>query len=575
MALPEKPLVDPDAAGHANIARYLPAFAALQPSKHAVVFPQGRDPAGRVSYTHLTYAQLDALSSRYCRGLGDLGVEPGTRVLLMVKPSLEFLALTFALFRMGTVPVLIDPGMGLRNLAGCVAEVEPEVFLAVPLAHLVSKLVPSSFRSIRTRVTVGGRRWLWGGATLDQITHPDGSPYPCHPSEASDMAAILFTTGSTGPPKGVRYTHGIFDAQVRAIQETYGIQADDVDLPGFPLFGLYSVAWGMTSVLPDMDPTRPAQVDPVKIREAIENFGVTTSFGSPAIWRRVGAYCEAEGVTFPTVKRILMAGAPVPGETLEQFSRILPCGDTHTPYGATESLPVATISGSEVVSETWDQTRKGRGTCVGRPLPGNTVRIIGVSEEEIPEWDESLVLPDGEIGEIVVRSPMVTPGYFQRESSTRLAKIRDGDVVRHRMGDLGYFDDQGRLWFCGRKAHRVETPEKTWYSVCCEAIFNEHPRIFRSALVGVAGKPRMVVEPHEGQWPHRSADRVQLVQELLELGQGSELTREIEDVLFHPGFPVDIRHNAKIFREKLTVWAAEVLGESGSGDLSAATRRQA
>jgi acyl-CoA synthetase (AMP-forming)/AMP-acid ligase II len=545
----------PESSSNRNIARYLPYFAARQPFKKAVVFPRGRDSLGRVSYTHLTYQQLDVLSSRYVRGLERLGVRPGQRVLLMVKPSLEFLALTFALFRLGTVPVLIDPGMGFRNLVSCVAEVEPEVFLAVPLAHLVSLLAPRSFRSVETRVTVGGRRWLWGGTTLAGITHEDGSPYPCADCGADDMAAILFTTGSTGPPKGVRYTHGIFDTQVKVIQKTYGICQDDVDLPGFPLFGLYSVAWGMTSVLPDMDPTRPAHVDPRKICEAVENFGVTTSFGSPAIWRRVGAYCEAEGIRFPSMKRILMAGAPVPGETLNQFVKILPNGDTHTPYGATESLPVASISGSEVVRETWEATRQGRGTCVGKPLPGNLVQIIRVLEEEIPEWDEALVLPQGEIGEIVVRSPLVTPGYFNRDTSTRLAKIRDGDYLRHRMGDVGYLDDQGRLWFCGRKAHRVETPEKTYYSVCCEAIFNEHPRVFRSALVGVKGKPRMIVEPLEGQWPHRSRDQAQFTEELLALGKASELTREIEDILFHPGFPVDIRHNAKIFREKLAVWA--------------------
>ena len=547
----------PESCGTHNIARYLPLWAAQQPGKKAVVFPQGRDAAGRVSYTHLTFAQLDELSSRYARGLEANGMGKGSRVLLMIRPSLEFLAMTFALFRVGAVPILIDPGMGFRNLLRCVAQVEPEAFVAVSLAQALSVLRPGPFRAVKTRVTVG-RRWFWGGLTLEDVTHGDGTPYVGEPVAGEDLAAILFTTGSTGPPKGVRYTHGIFDAQVRRIRDTYGITADDVDMPGFPLFGLYSVAWGMTSVLPDMDPTRPAEVDPLKIREAVEDHGVTTSFGSPAIWRRVGAYCEAEGVRFPTMKRILMAGAPVPGETLEQFTRILPHGDTYTPYGCTECLPVASIAGSQVVAETWAATQQGRGTCVGTPLAGSTVKILKILDEPIPEWDEGLVLPAGEVGEIAVLSEFVTPGYQGLDAATKGAKIRDGDDLWHRMGDLGYLDEQGRLWFCGRKSHRVEAADRPYYSVCCEGIANTHDDVFRSALVGVGERPVLVVEPHEGRWPH-GARRDQLAGELLERLAASEVTAGIEAVLFHPRFPVDIRHNAKIFREKLAVWAAQEL----------------
>lgn len=547
----------PESCGTHNIARYLPLWARHQPGKKAVVFPQGRDAAGRVSYTHLTFAQLDELSSRYCRGLEANGMGPGTRVLLMIRPSLEFLGLTFALFRLGAVPILIDPGMGFGNLLRCVGQVEPEALVAVSLAQAISVLRPGPFGTVRTRVTVG-RRWFWGGPTLEDVTHEDGSPFPSARVGAEDLAAILFTTGSTGPPKGVRYTHGIFDAQVRRLRETYGITAEDVDMPGFPLFGLYSVAWGMTSVLPDMDPTRPAEVDPVKIREAIEDHAVTTSFGSPAIWRSVGSYCQAEGVTFPSMKRILMAGAPVPGETLEQFTRILPNGDTHTPYGCTECLPVATIAGSEVVSETWEETRAGRGTCVGRPVSGSTVKILAIRDEAIETWDETLVLGVGEVGEIVVLSEFVTPGYQGLDAATRTAKIRDGERLWHRMGDLGFLDERGRLWFCGRKAHRVEAGGRPYYSVCCEGIVNTHEDVFRSALVGVGERPVMVVEPLEGLWPHGSR-RDALTAELVALMAGSKVTEGIETVLYHPRFPVDIRHNAKIFREELEAWAAREL----------------
>lgn len=540
-----------------NISRHLPRRAQETPFKRAVVFPQGRDSQGRVSYTHLTFRQLDRLSSAQARGLARLGVREGDRVLLMVRPSLEFISLTFALFRLGAVPVLIDPGMGYKNLLTCVKEVTPRVMVAVPLAHALSCFFPSSFSSIELRITVG-RRWFWGGATLEEATSRDDRSYPPAETKETDLAAILFTTGSTGPPKGVCYLHGIFETQLEWIRDHYGIEEHDVDLPGFPLFALYSAAWGITCVIPDMDPTRPAQVDPLKILEAIEDHGVTTSFGSPAIWRRVGAYCAEKNIQLPSMKRILMAGAPVPPELLSQFTTILPAGDTHTPYGATESLPVTSIRGSEVHASTRQLTEAGQGTCVGKPLPGNLVRIIRVTDDPIEAWSEDLCLPLGEVGEIVVKSKIVTPKYFARESSTTLAKIPDGDVVRHRIGDLGYLDPEGRLWFCGRKAHRVDYQGTRFLSVCCEAIFLNHPKVHRAALVSVRGRPAIAIEPYSEAWPSQESSRQKMRQELLALGAEHDHTRPLKTFLFHRSFPVDIRHNAKIFREKLSAWAERV-----------------
>ena len=172
-----------------------------------------------------------------------------------------------------------------------------------------------------------------------------------------DPAAIIFTTGSTGPPKGVLYSHRNFDAQVEQIRDFYGIQPGEIDLPCFPLFGLFNCAMGVTAVIPDMDPSRPAQVDPLKIIEAASDWNATQAFGSPAIWDRVGRYCESHGVRLPTIRRVLSAGAPIPAEVLRRMKACIhPEGDVHTPYGATESLPVASISASEVLGETVGQT---------------------------------------------------------------------------------------------------------------------------------------------------------------------------------------------------------------------------
>jgi acyl-CoA synthetase (AMP-forming)/AMP-acid ligase II len=382
---------------------------------------------------------------------------------------------------------------------------------------------------------------------------------------ADDLAAIVFTSGSTGTPKGVEYHHGAFAAQVETIRTTYDMRPGEVDLPTFPLFALFDPAIGMTTVVPDMDPTRPAHVDPRRIIEAVEDFGVTNMFGSPALLNRVGRYGVEHGVRLPSLKRVISAGAPVPAQVIERFLELLDDDAlVHTPYGATEALPVATASSLEVLGETRAATEAGKGVCVGRPVGTVDVEVIRISDDAIPTWDPSLRVGVGEIGEIVVRGPAVTRAYYRAPSATALAKIRDADGgIRHRMGDLGYLDEQGRLWFCGRKTHRVVTPGGTLFTVPCESVFNTHPEVYRTALVGAdtaSGRiPVLVVELEAEAAARGASRRTRLVDELLELGAAHDHTRLIRTVLFHPSFPVDIRHNTKIGREQLGRWATRRL----------------
>ena len=542
-----------------NIASYLTAVAEKAPSRTALLYPLGYGVAGRVAYRAVTFQQLNEESDRYAHGLAKIGIGRGCRVLLMVPPGIEFLALTFAVFKIGAVLILIDPGMGKRNLLHCIGEVEPEALIAVPLVHALKKIYGKPFKPVKVAVTAG-RRWFWSGPTLGHICEKVWSEFPLAPVSSEDPAAILFTTGSTGIPKGVLYLHGMLDAQIRSIQSHFQIKEDDVGLPAFPPFALFCVAMGTTCVLPSMDSTKPAEVDPRDIIRPIEDYRITYSFGSPAFWNRVSYYCVERGIHLPLVKKIMLAGAPVPGIVLSRLKEILPAdADSHTPYGATEALPVTSISGSEILAETLHLSNQGAGICVGRPLPGIELKIIRISDEVIPAWDEALVLPPREIGEIVAKGPVVTREYFRREDQTVLAKIRDGDSVWHRMGDVGYLDENGRLWFCARKNHRVITAKKIMFTMPCEAIFNRHPDVFRSALVGLGPRtnrrPVIIIEPNTGRMPAGSEAARRFAQELLDLGSQNELTRDIKDVLFHPSFPVDFRHNAKIIREQLALWA--------------------
>jgi acyl-CoA synthetase (AMP-forming)/AMP-acid ligase II len=410
--------------------------------------------------------------------------------------------------------------------------------------------------------------------TLERLRAGGPCPPELAPTKADDPAAIIFTTGSTGPPKGVLYRHGNFNKQADEIRDFYNIQPGEIDLPGFPLFALFNCAMGVTTVIPDMDPTRPANVNPQNILDHIRDWNVTQAFGSPALWNVVGRHCEANDIHLPTLQRVLSAGAPVPPHVLRRMKNAAaPDGDVFTPYGATEALPVASNSASEVLAETAAKSAIGAGTCVGRRFPGIEWKVIRISDEPIRTLAAAEELPAGEIGELIVQGPVVTTEYVTRTDANALHKIKDGERFWHRMGDVGYLEAESpgeprsqRFWFCGRKSHRVITAEGTLFTIPCEAIFNQHPSVYRSALVGVGPRgqqrPAIVAEPWPEHFPKSKAAETQLLRELHELGTQHPHTAGIESFFVMRSLPVDIRHNAKIFREQLAIWAAKRMGVS-------------
>ena len=544
-----------------NIAAALPRLAAESPDRIAMRCPGGRGPDGMARYdVILTYGELDARSDAIAAGLAAHGVVRGTRTVVMVRPSPAFFLLMFALFKAGAVPVLVDPGIDKRALRQCLDEARPEAFVGIPLAHLARRLLGWA-RSASVGVTTGARAWLADTTLADVEAAGVGAGPQLADTAPDDVAAILFTSGSTGVPKGVVYRHRHFVAQAAMLGEAFGIAPGGVNLPTFPPFALFDPALGLTSVIPDMDPTRPARADPRRLHDAIARFGVDQLFGSPALM----AVLARHGAPLPTVRRVMSAGAPVPAEVVASLRALLPEGaEFWTPYGATECLPVALIEGRELQA-TRAATERGAGTCVGRPVAPTMVRIIRIDDAAIERWSDDLCVAAGEVGEITVAGPTATDRYFNRDAQTRLAKIEEAVAsatrVVHRMGDVGYLDGEGRLWFCGRKSHRVESADGPLYTEQVEPVFNVHPQVRRTALVGLGERgaqvPVLCVELADGvarrDWPR-------IERELREMGRQHPHTSGIDRFLRHERFPVDIRHNAKIGREKLALWAAKKLG---------------
>jgi len=543
-----------------NLCRHLVIASQKIPDKLAVSVQKST--RSGLTYQEIDFKTLHQQSDDIAFALTEFGLKPGTKAVLMVTPSIAFFNLTFALFKAGIVPILVDPGMGIKNLKQCFEESQPEAFIGIPKAQIARLLFAWGKQTIKHVINVGGPA-LAGGKQLTSLLkkYPRTARFKMQELPLDKLAAILFTSGSTGTPKGVVYTHRMFEAQIKLLKHDYQIKSGEMDLATFPLFSLFGPALGMASIVPDMDASQPIKANPDFIFAAIEKYQCTNLFANPALLEVLGKSGQSKQHSLPSLKRVISAGAPASLEAINRFSEMLTGNaEVINSYGATESLPISKI-GSKQMLKTSQITEQGGGICVGYAIDNVEIKIINIDEEIIQDWHSDLTLPAFEIGEIVVKGPQVSAAYYRRESATELAKIKDGDVIRHRMGDLGYIDDQGKLWMCGRKAHRVDSnhlqTNKTYYSIPCERIFNTHNSIKRSALVTVQrnGKstPAICIEVNK----ENRLDSTRLFFELQELAEKHSHTQGIDLFYIHKQFPMDIRHNAKIFREKLAIWAQQ------------------
>ncbi len=549
-------------------------IAEEQPTLPAVITPRWvRDPinGSALHYAHTTYGELAKLVNQYQRGLADAGLAPGDRVLMLVQPGADFLALSVAIAGRGATPVFVDPGIGMERLSKCIQDAAPHAFIGSPKAQILRHLKRSLFHRLKFYVTAA--EWAFSrGKSLGHFKRFANAPLAPVPLpvlrsdgriKANNAALIAFTSGATGTPKGVIFTNEMLVAELRLIRDVLGQQVGGRDLTLLPIFSLFNVALGVASVFPSMPVGKPLSLDPAQVVKLVHDTSIDSSFGSPTLWNKIADYTFRSGTTLPTIKRVFMAGAAVPAATLSRVQGVLPNALVSTPYGATECLPVTFISAPQLASANKSLAVTGeQGTLVGRPVPGVEVRIIKSSLDAFDSISETTPLAVGEIGEVIVTGDNVSPEYLSRPDANRVGKISDPERgFWHRMGDLGYLDTEGQLYYCGRKSHSVYTAERAFHSVPLEEIFNQLPKVRRTALVGInAGKePALVVEPLPEFWPETSAQEDAFRLELRELALKSPLTTSITKFFFHRSFPVDARHNAKIFREQLQDWAEKML----------------
>jgi acyl-CoA synthetase (AMP-forming)/AMP-acid ligase II/pimeloyl-ACP methyl ester carboxylesterase len=518
-----------------------------------------QNPAQQISWRHLWH-----VTTSIANGLLDLGVKPGDRVSMLVPPGNNLTAALYACLKIGAVAVVADAGLGPKGMTRAITSADPQWIIGELPGLTLARAFGWPGRRISVSPLGPVRSRLFKAETsltaLSRTEHRAELPTPA----AGDDAAILFTSGSTGPAKGVRYTHANISALAAVLTRVFDVREGTGLVAGFPPFALLGPAIGATSVTPDMSVTKPKTLTASAIADAIIAGRATMVFASPAAYRNVAATASAlddqQRTACAQVELVLSAGAPVPLELMDAIAEVFPNASLHSPYGMTEGLLLTDIDRAGVAEA--DATG-GLGVCVGRPIDGVELALApiddaGNSTDELLQGEASR----GRLGEFVVSAAHIKYGYDNLWRTTADSARDDlHGLTWHRTNDIGHIDDAGRVWLEGRLQHVVTTARGPVGPGGLEALVDTDAQVSRSAVVGigpVGTQALVVVLDAEGTSLSPGLAPLDLTARLREQiaeAVGHDLTA----VLVAPEFPTDIRHNSKIDRSRLAAWADSVL----------------
>jgi len=544
-----------------NLADTVLEVARKYPERIAVIEPDGFDAEGKRKYKRYTYAQLSSDAESIAPGLREMGIAEGTRIVCMTPPCYESCVVGLALQRGRCITLWIDPSVGYLNVAERLNRIKPQAFVGIPVAHLGRFVFGWGQRFPKKSIVING--FFPGARTLSSLKRhaPEHPPKPN--ITPNDPAAVLYTTGSTGPAKPTLYLHRNYVQLYRIAHQSWRFDPENnppVDMAIFPAFFFIAISAGGTMVAPPIKFPKetPAKASPQALLEAINDCGVQTCFASPVLLENMARYAVEHNIKTPALKRVIGGGAPIFASVKRALLKMMGAeGQVFANYGATEALPSTEMGAQEALEETFPLTEKGTGICVGRPFEGVEVRIIQLQDGAITSIDETKEMPMGEIGEIIVRGGHISPGYYLEPESDRKNKIPDPSGQWHRLGDAGYIDEKNRLWVCGRVGQRVKAANGSVFSLLAEPIFDTHPQVDRSGLVGVPHNgteiPVICVQLKKGF----NGTEETIRKSILELAVKHTVTQEVKHVLFIDKLPFDPRHNSKIERPALAKWAAK------------------
>ena len=505
----------------------------------------------RLKYNMLSYQELKERCLQYQRGLLSLGLTPGKKIIMLVTPGHDFLAFSYAIIASGAVPVFIDPGIGTEKLCECIRNSGAEGAILSSKAQLLYFVKRKLFKHMS--ILVNASPFAVGvGTNLDFFLNFSAAETTPADRAPDSPAMVAFTSGATGTPKGAVFSHQTLASQLQIFKEHFKLRVGSKDLPLLPIFSLYSCALGAGVVYYPTPSGRPLDLDPEQICKAVNDLQIESSFGSPTLWAKIAGFMQVHAIEINSLKKIFIAGTSVAKSLITTLNNVIPSAQIFTPYGATEALPVTLASQSEITSLSFRAANGMEGIAVGKPLNQVEARVIRIVHGNINSEEQIQDLPAGEIGEIIVKGNNISTTYLNNQNADEANKIKTASgEVWHRIGDACYRDQENNIYYCGRVAHSVENCTKTLFSEPVELIFNRLDKVKRSALIRYNGKAAIAIEPEPKFFPANEQDYNIFLEELKELASQTLYTKDLQDFFFFKLFPVDARHNAKIFRDQL------------------------
>jgi acyl-CoA synthetase (AMP-forming)/AMP-acid ligase II len=549
----------------ANVSRHIVELAQVAPYQQAITCLSGRDTNGKMAYSHLTLRQLNQRSNDLARGLQQAGVIRGTRAALQLLPGIEWFSITYALLKIGAVPILLQPALGMRKMAQCVKAVEPEILITEPKYQAIQIFQANNYQSVHLQISTE-KRCFSKGISITDLQRNEHTTFQPAEMRSSDTGMIVFSTSCESEiPKPTVFTHGMLNAMIERIKSVMSVSLDSTLITTFPFFMILAPAIGMRQILPESHSLKASKLNPRTLIETIWDYGVTHLLMSSTRLMMLTEFLKDEAIYLPSIQRIASWGEPYPAFELQRLHSFISEKTQIFPlYGMTEAPIISTLGSHKIVSETQIKTERGFGLCQGKEIDDLEMRVIEVNDRPIDNWSDDLLADKGGIGELVINGEAVSRQYYNDSKNDALHKIPDGKSIWHRTGDIGWLDTKGNFWFCGRKQDRVTISEdETLYTIPCEAVFMQHERVYRCIIVGVGPipyqTPVLIIELAPGDSGKYIST---LTHELLDLAQSYPHTGNIKNILFRKSFPVHSLYHQKINRKQLTIWAAKKLGKS-------------
>lgn len=532
-----------------NVISFLHRHLKNNPQKTVFYYPKiAKNQNGEMLHESIALMELVGKTSRLAQSLIELGLKPGDRVLIFLPMGLELYLAMFAVLQVGAVAVFLDSWARREQLGLVAKSTEPALMISIEPAFALAQAIPE-LDQIPGKIVAGSKSPL-AQYELETLMH---NPVQAgiEPVEFGTPALITFTTGSSGTPKGANRTHGFLASQHAALDQCLPYQADDLDLPIFPIFSLNNLAGGVTTILPAIDLAAPSPQDAERLVQQIQTLKATCCTLSPSLFIQLSEYCREQGIKLASLRRAVTGGAPVGRENLENFKTIAPRAEILVLYGSTEVEPIAHIE----VEELLRGTSREEGVNVGKISPELEYKFIkivkGNVELDSQGW-QAIEQKKGLPGELLVSGAHVCPGYYRNQEAMKAVKITGPEGrLWHRTGDVGFLDQNDDLWIVGRVHNAICRTGEYLFPIKAELLLKQLDFVKQAAFLG---RPDQILKEKTCvviSLKDRSTTQSEIAYREKILNLMKEHRIPVDEIIFREEIPMDPRHHSKVEYTKL------------------------